>query len=194
MNQHRNAYPKLHNAMWPGLVGKGSPGAEDFISLEKMLDKVFASESGQIQAKALLAQKHGLFAIDDTQLQTALESLSPTSRLAESLRDMALKHRSAWRRELVKVRLSFPPNADFPDENCVVCDGSEWLGHRLVIFDGSETLSIRLVAGSWRPCQPQETGPGHAPENVQIKFKAARKLYGNKPLNKFEDGWVGFAD
>ena len=30
--------PKFHNAMWPGLVGKGSPGAEDFISLEKMLE------------------------------------------------------------------------------------------------------------------------------------------------------------
>src|SRR5215216_3584980 len=33
-----NAFPKLHNAMWPGLVGKGSPGAEPFISLDKMLD------------------------------------------------------------------------------------------------------------------------------------------------------------
>ena len=28
-----NAYPKLHNAMWPGLVGKGSPGAEPAIDL-----------------------------------------------------------------------------------------------------------------------------------------------------------------
>ena len=25
---HPNTFPKLHNAMWPGLVGKGSPGAE----------------------------------------------------------------------------------------------------------------------------------------------------------------------
>ena len=30
--------PKLHNAMWPGLVGKGSPGAEPFISLDRMLE------------------------------------------------------------------------------------------------------------------------------------------------------------
>ncbi len=29
--------PKLHNAMWPGLVGKGSPGAEPFIDLDTML-------------------------------------------------------------------------------------------------------------------------------------------------------------
>jgi hypothetical protein len=36
--------PKLHNAMWPGLVGKGSPGAEDFISLEKMLDLTAKAE------------------------------------------------------------------------------------------------------------------------------------------------------
>ena len=30
-------YPKLHNAMWPGLVGKGSPGAEPCIDLDTML-------------------------------------------------------------------------------------------------------------------------------------------------------------
>jgi sugar phosphate isomerase/epimerase len=33
-----NLYPKLHNAMWPGLVGKGSPGAEPAIDLDTMLD------------------------------------------------------------------------------------------------------------------------------------------------------------
>src|SRR5216683_3081354 len=31
-------YPKLHNAMWPGLVGKGSPGAEPSIDLDTMLN------------------------------------------------------------------------------------------------------------------------------------------------------------
>jgi len=33
-----HTYPKLHNAMWPGLVGKGSPGAEPAIELDTMLD------------------------------------------------------------------------------------------------------------------------------------------------------------
>src|SRR5215218_6110921 len=33
-----NNFPKLHNAAWPGLVGKGSPGAEPFIELDTMLD------------------------------------------------------------------------------------------------------------------------------------------------------------
>ncbi len=33
-----NNFPKLHNAMWPGIVGKGSPGAEPFIDLDTMLD------------------------------------------------------------------------------------------------------------------------------------------------------------
>ena len=32
-----NAYPKLHNAMWPGLVGKG-PDSEPPIDLDTMLD------------------------------------------------------------------------------------------------------------------------------------------------------------
>src|SRR5919197_2358118 len=33
-----HAKPKLHNAMWPGLVGKGGPGAEPPIDLDTMLD------------------------------------------------------------------------------------------------------------------------------------------------------------
>src|SRR5215471_15604888 len=39
-----NKYPALHNAMWPGLVGKGSPGAEPAIDLETMLNLTAAAE------------------------------------------------------------------------------------------------------------------------------------------------------
>ncbi len=39
----KNTYPKLHNAAWPGLVGKGE-GSEAPISLEKMLDMTAAAE------------------------------------------------------------------------------------------------------------------------------------------------------
>jgi sugar phosphate isomerase/epimerase len=35
--KHPNNYPKLHNATWPGLVGKGSPGAEPAIDLDTMI-------------------------------------------------------------------------------------------------------------------------------------------------------------
>jgi sugar phosphate isomerase/epimerase len=38
MPKPKNTYPKLHNAMWPGLVGKGSPGAEPCIDLDTMLN------------------------------------------------------------------------------------------------------------------------------------------------------------
>jgi sugar phosphate isomerase/epimerase len=36
--------PALHNAMWPGLVGKGSPGAEPAIDLETMLNLTAAAD------------------------------------------------------------------------------------------------------------------------------------------------------
>ena len=44
-----NSAPKLHNAMWPGLVGKGDgPGQEPAISLERMLElTAAASVNGQ---------------------------------------------------------------------------------------------------------------------------------------------------
>src|SRR4029450_6539942 len=37
-------YPAIHNAMWPGLVGKGGPGAEPPIDLETMLDHTAKAE------------------------------------------------------------------------------------------------------------------------------------------------------
>ena len=41
---NKNNFPKLHNAMWPGLVGKGSPGAEPCIDLDTMLDLTAKAE------------------------------------------------------------------------------------------------------------------------------------------------------
>src|SRR5690242_19910788 len=38
MTSMAHTLPKLHNAMWPGLVGKGGPGAEPPIDLDTMLD------------------------------------------------------------------------------------------------------------------------------------------------------------
>ncbi|MDQ6631970.1 MAG: sugar phosphate isomerase/epimerase [Verrucomicrobiota bacterium] len=43
-NQSKNNFPKIHNAMWPGLVGKGSPGAEPCLDLDKMLDLTAQAE------------------------------------------------------------------------------------------------------------------------------------------------------
>ncbi len=38
-----NVFPKLHNATWPGVVGKG-PDSEPFISLDKMIDMTVKAE------------------------------------------------------------------------------------------------------------------------------------------------------
>jgi sugar phosphate isomerase/epimerase len=42
-NTHANNYPKLHNAAWPGVVGKGE-GSEPAIDLDTMLDLTAAAE------------------------------------------------------------------------------------------------------------------------------------------------------
>ncbi|MCE9606633.1 MAG: TIM barrel protein [Planctomycetia bacterium] len=43
-SSHTNNFPKLHNAAWPGVVGKGSEGGEPFIGLDTMLDLTAAAE------------------------------------------------------------------------------------------------------------------------------------------------------
>lgn len=42
-------YPKLHNATWPGVVGKGPDSTEPFIDLDTMLDLTAAAEVGGVK-------------------------------------------------------------------------------------------------------------------------------------------------
>jgi len=44
MSDHPNAYPKLHNACWPGVVGKGGPDNDPAIDLDTMLDLTAEAE------------------------------------------------------------------------------------------------------------------------------------------------------
>ena len=46
MSKHPNNFPKLHNATWPGLVGKGGTGPTDepFIDFDTMLDMTAKAE------------------------------------------------------------------------------------------------------------------------------------------------------
>ena len=46
MNLHTNHYPKLHNAAWPGIVGKGAPGAEPIIALDRLLQLTADARAG----------------------------------------------------------------------------------------------------------------------------------------------------
>jgi sugar phosphate isomerase/epimerase len=70
-HSHSN-YPKLHNAMWPGLVGKGSPGAEPCIDLDTMLDLTARAEVDGIKFDGVdlfLFEPHLSIDIDDDDLQ-----------------------------------------------------------------------------------------------------------------------------
>src|ERR1700710_1514093 len=44
MAEHANNFPKLHNAAWPGVVGKGAPGAEPIIALDTLLELTSKAE------------------------------------------------------------------------------------------------------------------------------------------------------
>ncbi len=70
-HSHSN-YPKLHNAMWPGLVGKGSPGAEPGIDLDTMLDLTAKAEVDGVRFDGVdlfLCDPHVSIDIDDDGLK-----------------------------------------------------------------------------------------------------------------------------
>jgi sugar phosphate isomerase/epimerase len=76
---HANKYPKLHNAMWPGLVGKGSPGAEPFIDLDTMLDLTAGAEVNGVKFDGVdlfLYDPHINIDISDTDLKAVANKIA----------------------------------------------------------------------------------------------------------------------
>jgi hypothetical protein len=76
-HSHSN-YPKLHNAMWPGLVGKGSPGAEPSIDLDTMLDLTARAEVDGIRFDGVdlfLFDPHTSIDIDDEGIKALADKI-----------------------------------------------------------------------------------------------------------------------
>src|ERR1051326_676874 len=80
MSSHSNHnYPKLHNAMWPGLVGKGSPGAEPCIDLDTMLDLTARASVGGVKFDGVdifLYEPHLRIDIDEEGIQRKMSTPS----------------------------------------------------------------------------------------------------------------------
>ena len=81
-------FPHIHNAMWPGLVGKGSPGAEPAIDLDTMLDLTAAANvNGQRfdGVDLFLCAPHTSIDATDDELKGLAEKLQKRNFLAGSL-------------------------------------------------------------------------------------------------------------
>src|SRR5574342_882150 len=84
-----NNYPKLHNAMWPGLVGKGSPGAEPCIDLDTMLDLTANAEVDGIKFDGVdlfLFDPHTSIDIDDDGIKRLADKIRARGFVVGSLR------------------------------------------------------------------------------------------------------------
>src|ERR1700710_1502803 len=87
MPTHTNNYPKLHNAAWPGLVGKG-PDSEPPIDLDKMLDLTAAADVGGVGFDGVdlfLSLPHTDIDSSDDDLARLAEKLAGKGLLAGSL-------------------------------------------------------------------------------------------------------------
>src|SRR5262245_15672956 len=73
-----NAYPKLHNAMWPGLVGKG-PDSEPAIDLDTMLDLTAQAEVNGVKFEGVdifLFEPHIGIDISDDDLKRIADKIA----------------------------------------------------------------------------------------------------------------------
>ncbi|MBI5817675.1 MAG: TIM barrel protein [Verrucomicrobia bacterium] len=79
MSTQTNNFPKLHNAMWPGLVGKGSPGAEPCIDLDTMLDLTAKAEVGGVKFDGVdlfLYEPHINIDVSDDGIKTLADKIT----------------------------------------------------------------------------------------------------------------------
>src|SRR6185503_8589715 len=77
MATHSNNYPKLHNAAWPGLVGKG-PDSEPPIDLDTMLNFTAAAQVDGIKFDGIdlfLFDPHISIDIDDDGLKKLADKI-----------------------------------------------------------------------------------------------------------------------
>ena len=81
-------YPAIHNAMWPGLVGKGGPGAEPPIDLETMLDHTAQAEVNGVKFDGVdlfLFDPHVNIDSTDDDLKKLAESIGRRNLVVGSL-------------------------------------------------------------------------------------------------------------
>ena len=72
-----HTYPKLHNAMWPGLVGKG-PDSEPPIDLDTMLDLTANAEVDGVKFDGVdlfLADPHTSIDVDDSGIEALADKV-----------------------------------------------------------------------------------------------------------------------
>jgi sugar phosphate isomerase/epimerase len=75
----KNTYPKLHNAAWPGIVGKGTPGAEPALPFDTMLDLTAAAEVDGIRFDGIdmnLSSPHFDIDSDEDDIKRLAEKVS----------------------------------------------------------------------------------------------------------------------
>lgn len=167
----------------------------DLQSMKALLDKVFKDESSRREMTALLGEFHNLYLISDPKLAEKISKLSPDDPLSKKLRDLCERQKGAFKIQLAEVRLSFPSNSRFGDDEAVVCSGSDYYGRRIVIYDLQEERSVTLTANRTRPCSAAADGTAEK-ENIQITKIAAKELFGEErlnTLNMFERGLAGIA-
>src|SRR6266704_1473015 len=89
MSEHSHSnFPKLHNAMWPGLVGKGSPGAEPSLDLDTMLDLTARAEVDGIRFDGVdlfLFDPHVSIDIDDDGIKKLVEKITSRNLMIGSV-------------------------------------------------------------------------------------------------------------
>jgi hypothetical protein len=80
--------PKLHNAMWPGLVGKGGPDAEPAIDLDTMLDMTAKARAGDTRFDGVdlfLFDPHVSIDADNDALQRLADKIRAKGLMVGSL-------------------------------------------------------------------------------------------------------------
>src|SRR6476660_161763 len=142
--QHTHSnFPKLHNAMWPGLVGKGSPGAETSIDLDsdgikRLADKVRSRGFvvGSVVAPVWPPTGGGSAMGSDEDRKKFVEQVLKACRIASRLRQIGVRPYGVVRIDSASGVEDWSKDADGNQRKIAqtfseACDVAESFGERL---------------------------------------------------------------
>ena len=127
MTEHANNYPKLHNAAWPGVVGKGDDG-EPPIDLDTMLNLTADAEVDGVKVR------------DTGSVQGAIVTFTVNGRDASGIK-------AALHGQAINVSVVTPSSARFDMEERQLPD----LVRASVHYFNTEREIERLVEALFRP-------------------------------------------
>ncbi len=122
---------------------------------------------------------HSFYDVTQTEIVTAVQDLDYNHSVAKEFRRLRDQAEGIFEERGIEVEVSFLHEKNVNDEHAILCNGSQYRGLDLLLLNPDDYQKIvKVFARSTGPCIKPPSGTVAGLEQVRIKLKAGRKLFG----------------